>query len=140
MSEPAPSVPPNHDPLRTLRNVHLLCYALLGLVFLYVIIARYALPLIFDDTVGIEPARVRQVEQRIDPNTASWAELARLPGIGEVLAKRIVAYRDQRRAALGPDGPSAVVFSSPEDLGAVPGIGDGKIERFADCLKLPRTP
>ena len=46
-------------------------------------------------------------------NTAGVEELDRLPGIGEVLAGRIIAYRDEH-------GP----FESVEDLLAVSGIGE----------------
>ena len=54
----------------------------------------------------------------LDLNTATAAELMELPGIGEKLAERIVAYR----AANGP-------FSSVEEIMEVEGIGEGK---FAD--------
>jgi hypothetical protein len=33
----------------------------------------------------------------IDPNTAQWFELAQLPGIGESLARKIVAFRESAR-------------------------------------------
>lgn len=52
----------------------------------------------------------------LDINTASAEELAELPGIGEVLAGRIVEYR----AAHGP-------FGAAEDLLEVSGIGEAKL-------------
>lgn len=55
----------------------------------------------------------------IDLNTAGVAELDRLPGIGPVLAARIVAHRD----AHGP-------FRGPEELLAVQGIGPRLLERL----------
>jgi len=48
----------------------------------------------------------------INLNRAGVAELTTLPGIGEVRARAIIAYREE-------SGP----FKSPEDLIAVPGIG-----------------
>jgi len=48
----------------------------------------------------------------IDPNDATVSELVRLPGIGEVLAGRIVAYRETYGR-----------FASIDDLLAVQGIG-----------------
>ncbi len=50
--------------------------------------------------------------RQIDVNTASVAELERLPGIGPTLARRIVADRQ----AHGP-------FTAVEDLSRVDGIG-----------------
>lgn len=56
----------------------------------------------------------------LDLNSATEADLDRLPGIGPVLAARIVAHR----AAHGP-------FRTAEDLLAVPGIGPKLFERLA---------
>ena len=64
-------------------------------------------------------------EYHIDLNRADEAELALLPGIGEVKAGRIVAYRSEH-------GP----FHRLEDLLAVEGIS----ERVLDRLKPYVTP
>ena len=53
----------------------------------------------------------------LDLNRAAAEELAGLPGIGEVLAERIVAYRAEH-------GP----FASVEELLNVSGIGEKKLE------------
>lgn len=52
----------------------------------------------------------------VNINRASAAELAVLPGIGEALAERIVAYREENG-----------LFASVDGLDAVPGIGEGKL-------------
>lgn len=59
----------------------------------------------------------------INVNTASPKELESLPGIGEVLAQRIVEYRETH-------GP----FRSPEDLLKVKGIGPKKLENIRDRI------
>lgn len=59
----------------------------------------------------------------VNVNTASPEELETLPGIGEVLAQRIVEYRE----AHGP-------FKSPEDLLKIKGIGPKTLEKFRDRI------
>ncbi|MDT3440894.1 ComEA family DNA-binding protein [Pseudofrankia sp. BMG5.37] len=55
-------------------------------------------------------------------NTATVEQLDTLPGIGPVLAERIVRYREE-------NGP----FASPDQLAEVPGVGD---QRLAELLPL----
>jgi competence protein ComEA len=55
-------------------------------------------------------------DRLIDLNTATAAELDKLPGIGPVLAGRIVAERDKK------------AFAKVEDLRRVSGIGQKKLE------------
>jgi competence ComEA-like helix-hairpin-helix protein len=79
------------------------------------------------------PAAVRNASARppkpdgpalpIDLNRASAADLTRLPGIGPVLAARIVAARD----AHGP-------FASVDDLRRVSGLGSAKLSSFRELV------
>ncbi|MGI9528331.1 MAG: ComEA family DNA-binding protein [Acidimicrobiia bacterium] len=62
----------------------------------------------------------------IDLNTASASELEALPGVGPVLADRIVEFRDQHGR-----------FASPEDLLDVPGIGEAKLSQFREEISSP---
>jgi len=75
---------------------------------------------------------MRPAQHRFNPNTADWSELAALPGLGATLAKRIVAYRQGRRAALAD--PRAVVFRRPQDLEAIRGIGPKKAATMGKML------
>jgi competence protein ComEA len=61
--------------------------------------------------------------ERVDLNAATAAELDALPGIGPVLAQRIVAYRDA-------EGP----FRSVDQLDDVPGIGPAIAAELADLV------
>ena len=76
------------------------------------------------------PGRLATATERIDPNTASAASLRRLPGIGQVKAEAIVAYRTQHPAPR---------FARADDLTAVGGIGPGTVRQIAPFLSLPFT-
>jgi competence protein ComEA len=65
-------------------------------------------------------------ETGVQINVAGVEELETLPGVGPVLAARIVEFRDVH-------GPFAVV----EDLLDVPGIGEGKLAELRDAVLLP---
>ncbi|MCZ6631201.1 MAG: ComEA family DNA-binding protein [Actinobacteria bacterium] len=59
-------------------------------------------------------------------NRASANDLEGLPGVGPVLAERIVAYREQ-------NGP----FTEVEDLLQVGGIGEAKLASIRDLVRIP---
>ncbi len=60
---------------------------------------------------------------QVDINSATEAQLRQLPGVGEVLAERIVRYREE-------NGP----FSAADDLLRVEGIGESKLEEMRDMI------
>jgi competence protein ComEA len=62
----------------------------------------------------------------IDLNRSSASRLQGLPGVGPVLAERIVSYREEH-------GP----FSEVEDLLDVPGIGEAKLADMRDDIASP---
>lgn len=66
---------------------------------------------------------------RIDLNSADERELSLLPGVGPVLARRIVNNRQQ----LGN-------FGSVEDLDRVHGVGPKTIDRLGDVCEVNREP
>lgn len=67
-----------------------------------------------------------QAGGKININTATAAELETLPGIGPVLAQRIVDYRK----ANGP-------FAAIEDIKNVSGIGEGIFEEIKELIFVP---
>jgi competence ComEA-like helix-hairpin-helix protein len=73
-------------------------------------------------------SRHDELADRLDPNVATWQELAVLPQIGEKRAKEIVAYRESRKAP---------VFATAEDLLRVKGIGAATVATLRPHLTFP---
>ncbi len=63
--------------------------------------------------------------KKLDVNTASLAELVAINGVGESLAKKIIAGRP---------------YAKPKDLLAVNGISEKKLEILSDFLKVTAAP
>jgi competence ComEA-like helix-hairpin-helix protein len=74
---------------------------------------------------SVPSARKREPDEPVDLNRADAAELARLPGIGAVLAARIVQARRERGR-----------FERSEDLLTIRGIGPRLFERLRPHLRL----
>lgn len=77
----------------------------------------------------VRQAQERKVKQPeslifIDPNTASAAELQRLPGIGEIMATRIISHRQKHDP-----------FRKAEDLLIIKGIGKKSLKKIRGYLK-----
>lgn len=74
--------------------------------------------------IEIERLPAKSYEFRLDINSATWVEFSQLEGIGDALARRIVADRE----ANGP-------FESLEHLRRVRGIGSKTLERIRPWLE-----
>ena len=130
----SPSVappPPAADPQVTdsaplwLRRTDQLVVAML-LVALVVLLTIHWLRLSRWGTASIEltSQQPREYFYSLDINSASWVEWAQLDGIGEKLAKRIVADREER-------GP----FRDASDVGRVRGIHLKQLESMKPFLR-----
>jgi competence protein ComEA len=66
------------------------------------------------------------VDTGVDVNQATESELQELPGVGPVLAERIVSFRKDNG-----------LFDTIEDLLDVAGIGEAKLNAMRDLIALP---
>jgi len=80
-------------------------------------------PIVLEDVAVVVP--IFRDPAPIDPNRATVDELVRLPGIGEVLAGRIIAYRDANGR-----------FETIDDLLNVRGIGPNVLDGFRDQVAI----
>ena len=111
---------PPADSFPWLRRADQACAAAVGALALGVLAANWY----FHggrrgELIEIERTERRTPEFHIDLNRAEWPELALLPDVGETLAKRILAWRDEH-------GP----FARTEDLRRVKGMGPRTFERI----------
>lgn len=104
------------------------CLLLLGMVWTAAVCAQ--LPSLKQGEASTTPPQ----PTRIDPNKAAWHELATLPGLGEITARSIVAYRDSPRENR-PANPTPQAFSNAGDLTLVRGVGPITVRRMAPYLR-----
>lgn len=79
-----------------------------------------------DQSLGLDTSSSQMVSaesKKIDINTASVSLLQTLPNIGQVLAQRIVDYREEHGS-----------YTAPEDLLLVEGIGEKRLEELREYI------
>ena len=76
-----------------------------------------------------------RLEDKLDPNTASQAELIVLPQLGEKRVLAILEFRDRQLRR----NPTTIPFRRLEDLLQVTGIGVAMLETIRPHLKFPTT-
>ena len=108
---------------------------LLGLLIAYGVTGLILNPVYIADPQPPTGDRSSELADRLDPNTASAADFAAIPGLGDARAKAIVTRRD---TVLARD-PTTVPFRSPDDLFYVPRFGRSMVEQAKPFLVFPAT-
>jgi competence ComEA-like helix-hairpin-helix protein len=111
------------------------------LIVLAVLIAILAIRLSMQRMTVGEPEQQQghaadRLADRVDPNTATAAELAAIPRLGESHAAAIVEFREK----YGREHPGQVAFMRPSDLEQVRGIGAATAEMMQGYLIFPSRP
>lgn len=112
------------------KRTWILCLTILCLIFVPNLVSVAHVPILVRTSGAAAGDRVAELEQRIDPNTAPWWELAQLPGIGEITAKRIVAHRQ----SIGPNA-----FRQLADLDPIKRIGPITLAKISPFLRFPKS-
>jgi comEA protein len=86
-------------------------------------IERFSDSLIAGKDSSAENKTLLKPGTKININSAYAADLQLLPGIGEVIAERIIEYREQKG-----------VFKRADDIKKIKGIGDKKFEKIKDYI------
>ncbi len=106
----------------------MLILALFVLFALDAVAAHIARPARVYVYAQLHDALLEEPDVRLDINSATWAELAQLDGIGRVLAERIIDYRSAHGA-----------FADIEQIMDVYGIGEVKFEAIRDRIKVENS-
>lgn len=80
-------------------------------------------------TVPAAETAVDYDDLSVNINTADKAVLCLLPGVGEVLAERIIEYRENNGG-----------FAAPEDIMRVKGVGEKNFEKMKDYIRTEELP
>jgi DNA uptake protein ComE-like DNA-binding protein len=79
--------------------------------------------------------RAAELADKFDPNTATIAEIAAIPNVGDKLATTIIEYRDSFMRL----HPGQRAFEKPSDLMRVRGVGPARMEALSAHLVFPAT-
>jgi len=109
-------------------------------IYLWVLLVLLTLSVIYrvmnnrykvNDPFVIQGENALLLQDKIDPNKASWASLARLPGIGPGKAKAIIKFREEYKQS---NGRTAIAFQTDNDLCKVKGIGGLTVKKIKEYL------
>jgi DNA uptake protein ComE-like DNA-binding protein len=104
--------------------------AIFGLVFLTLAVRAWLWPVYLGPSQDSPGPRAAELADRIDPNTATAAELSTIPQLGPARAQALVTYRKQ----FVLQHPGRRPFHGPQDLTNIKGIGTAIAAKLAPYL------
>ena len=97
---------------------------------------RHRAPVQFADPAPAVGPRASELEDRLDPNTATAAELSSIPTLGEARAREMVLFREEFARA----HPGDLAFKRPADLLALKGFGPSTVSNIERSLRFWQEP
>jgi helix-hairpin-helix protein len=102
----------------------------------YLAIQYWREPVDVSDPPPAMGVRAGELEDRLDPNTASAAMLAAIPQMGEKRAKEIVDFREEFQR----ENPGQSAFAEPHDLLKLKNFGVATLATVGPYLAFPPAP
>ncbi len=99
----------------------------------YLVVEYHLNPTQVSDPQPPQGSRYGELADRLDPNTASAAELSAIPTLGEKKAQQIVEYRED----FIHSNPGELAFVEPRDLLKIKGIGVSTVNNMEPYLVFP---
>lgn len=124
---------PIDDRISIRRNHNITLWVLLVVLTVSIAWKYFAYQIRVNHDFEVIQGTTQALPNSVNPNTASWTSLARLPGIGETKAKAIIDYRE---AFYQDHSKDKFPFESPDDLKKVKGIGPATVEKIRAYLCL----
>ena len=113
-----------------------LALSLLILLILSYLLIRYQFtPSRINNPQPLEGPRANDLQNKLDPNTATLDDLSALPNLGPAMARRILEDRQQFQK----QHPNQPPYQKLEDLQRIKGIGPATLENLRPYLKFPST-
>ena len=113
-----------------------LALSLLILLILSYLLIRYQFtPARISNPQPIQGPRATDLQDKLDPNTATAEDLSALPNLGPAMARRIIEDRNQFQK----QHPNQPAYQKLEDLQRIKGIGAATLENLKPYLSFPTT-
>src|SRR4051812_6408937 len=108
---------------------------LILLILCYLLILSRLHPARLSNPQPNEAPRASELEDKVDPNTASAADLSALPNLGPAMARRIIEDREKFKKDQQKKNP----YGNLGNLQQKKGIGPATLENLKSYLKFPAT-
>jgi len=105
------------------------------LILSYLLIRYQFTPARISNPQPPDAPRASDLQDKLDPNTATADDLSSLPNLGPAMARRIIDDRNQFQKS----HPNQPPYKSLADLLRVKGIGPATLENLRPYLRFPAT-
>ena len=108
---------------------------LILLILTYLFILHVSHPSRISTPQPSQAPRASELEDKLDPNTATADDLSALPNLGPAMARRILEDREQFQKS----HPNEPAYKTLNDLQRIKGIGPATLENLRPYLRFPTT-